>query len=303
MDFQGTPASGTAACGGAPAPTEIFLAPLEKRGDGIALGTPVNISNSPGYDNQPSFSPDGRSILFTSTRGSPSQAAATTDIYRYDLASRQTTRVTGTPECEYSPALTPDGKRISVVRVEADGTQRLWTFALDGAEPSLVLNGIKPVGYYAWIDASRLALYVLGQPATLQIADVRTGKAHVIAQNVGRSIQRVAGGEIAFVQRSQTAGGSPELTIVRARIPPASSETLPAVLPIVPPVPGSTEPYPVWLPDGTALMAHESALYRWRPGDAGWTPVADLAGAGLTGVTRLAVSPQGDRLALVASGR
>src|SRR5262245_22840029 len=163
-----------------PPDMEIFLATL---GNLRTLGTtegpqvirPVNITNSPGYDNQPSFTPDGRSILFTSIRG-----GSQTDIYRYSISSREVSRVTDTPESEYSPTVTPDRAHISVIRVEADGTQRLWQFTLDGKEPQLVLPDVKPVGYHAWIDAQTLALFVLGQPATLQLADTRSGKADVL---------------------------------------------------------------------------------------------------------------------------
>ena len=42
----------------------------------------MNITRSPGYDNQPSFTPDGAAILFTSNRG-----GTQTDIYRYDVGS------------------------------------------------------------------------------------------------------------------------------------------------------------------------------------------------------------------------
>src|SRR5271154_6896573 len=66
----------------APPDTEIFLAPLAVRGTPL-VGHPVNITNSPGYDNQPAFTPDGAGILFTSIRGGGTQ----TDIYRYDIAS------------------------------------------------------------------------------------------------------------------------------------------------------------------------------------------------------------------------
>ena len=38
-----------------PPDTEIFLAPLTLRAGAPVVGPPVNITNSPGYDNQPSF--------------------------------------------------------------------------------------------------------------------------------------------------------------------------------------------------------------------------------------------------------
>src|SRR5205085_2981521 len=117
-----------------------------------------------------------------------------TDIYRYDIASAATARVTDTPEGEYSPTVTPDGAHFSVIRVEAGGTQRLWRFTLDGRNPELVLEDVKPVGYHAWIDDHTLALFVLGQPATLQLADTRSGKASEVARGILRSIQRIPRG-------------------------------------------------------------------------------------------------------------
>jgi hypothetical protein len=56
-----------------------------------------------------------------------------------------------------------------------------------------------------------------------------------------------------------------------------------------------------WTPEGIVLTASGTKLYQWdsRRGGA-WEQVADLAAAGLSNITRLAVSPQGDRLAIVA---
>ena len=48
--------------------SEIHLAPLRVEGGVLRLGAPVNVTNRPGYDNQPSFTPDGAAILFTSDR-------------------------------------------------------------------------------------------------------------------------------------------------------------------------------------------------------------------------------------------
>jgi hypothetical protein len=135
---------------GAPPPTDIFLAPLSMK-DGVpVVGTPVNVTHQPGYDNQPWFTPDSRSMLFTSARGETQ-----TDIYRFDVASRATTRVTQTPESEYSATGMPGGQRFSVIRVEADQTQRLWSFANDGSDPKVVIEALKPVGYHVWIDCEQ----------------------------------------------------------------------------------------------------------------------------------------------------
>lgn len=282
----------------APPPTEVFVASLSTAGGTFTVGQSENISNSPGYDNQPFFTPDGRSVLFTSGRGEPPAGGGPpqTDIYKYDLAARQLTRVTETPESEYSPTVTPDGQHISVIRVEADQTQRLWRFTLAGRDPSLVLSDIKPVGYHAWIDSHTLALFVLGQPATLQVADTRTGKAEVVASNIGQSVQKVPGGGVSFVQQAGQ-GAERTSTIVEVTLEGGK----PVTRPLTAAVPGATQVHVAWTPDGTLLMAHGGSLHAWRRGDSAWRPVADLAALGLRNVTRLAVSPKGDRIAIVAS--
>ena len=95
------------------------------------------------------------------------------------------------------------------MRVEADGTQRLWQVAnSDNArgETSVILPEIRPVGYYAWMDDRTVALFVLGQngqPSTLQVADTQTGKVEIVASDIGRSIQRMPSGGVSFVHRER----------------------------------------------------------------------------------------------------
>src|SRR5918996_1347355 len=100
----------------APPSTDVYIASLKTSGDRLVVGKPENISASPGYDNQPFFAPDGRTLYFTSARGDVSSKCGTpqTDIYKYDLQTRGVARVTETPECEYSPTVMPDGKHLSV---------------------------------------------------------------------------------------------------------------------------------------------------------------------------------------------
>ena len=288
--------------------TEIFLAPLSMADGKVTVGRAVNISNSPGYDNQPFFTPAGAGILFTSDRTRAvtapvegvAPAARQTDVYRYDLASKRVAQVTDTVQSEYSPTVAPGGTGISVIRVESDGTQRLWRFTIAGKDPALVLTDVKPVGYHAWIDDHTVALFILGErpkPATLQVANTRTGKAQVIAEDIGQSLQRIPSGGISFVQRERPVAEPPArapavLTVMRLHDG--------KVEPLVKVPAGATAPHLAWTPDGLLLTAHGGSLYGWRPGDSTWKAVADLGALGLTNVTRLAVSPRGDWLAIVA---
>jgi dipeptidyl aminopeptidase/acylaminoacyl peptidase len=279
----------------APPDTEIFLAPLSSANGSLTVGPAANITNSPGYDNQPSFAPDGQHILFTSIRG-----GTQTDVYRYDVASASTARVTNTPESEYSPTLTPDGRHVSVIRVEADGTQRLWRFTTEGTQPEVVLADVKPVGYHAWAGDRTLVLFVLGQPATLQLADAQTGRSEILVTGIGRSLQLIPGrGTVSFVERQPPAqqGGAPTLRI--RELDPKTKR----VTPLVDAVAGAAEADCAWTADGTLLMADKDVLYGWRRGDAAWRRVSDLAALGVHGVSRLAVSPSGDRIAFVSLAR
>ena len=272
----------------APPDTDIWLASVALRGT-PAVSRASNITASPGYDNQPSFTPDGSAILFTSNRG-----GTQTDIYRYVIASGATTRVTNTPESEYSPTVTPDGAHISVVRVESDGTQRLWRFTLDGGSPELVLDRVKPVGYHAWVDDRTLALFVLGSPATLQLADTRAGTADEIARGIHRSVLRVPrSGTVSYVDVDED--GS---LMVRELDPKTKMKTT-----LVAAVAGAKEADLAWTPDGVLLMAEKDVLYSWKRDDAAWKRVADLAALAMHGVTRIAVSPKGDRIAFVAAAQ
>ena len=270
-----------------PPATDIYLADLRVAQGRVTVGPPVNVTVRPGYDNQPFFLPDGRAFLYTSVR-EDSQA----DIYRYDIDTKTSVRVTATRESEYSPTPLPDGSGFSAVRVEADSTQRLWAFDLDGSRPRLVLDSIKPVGYHAWADAHTLVLFVLGSPSTLQIADAGfpAARGEVFAKDIGRSLQRIPGrASVSFVQRDSVAGPAlEELDVRRRRVK------------MLVKVPAGADFF-VWTPEGIVLTASGTKLYQWdsRRGGA-WEQVADFAAAGLSSVTRLAVSPRGDRLAIVA---
>ena len=275
-----------------PPSTDIFLAPIRIQNDRPVVGKPVNITHRAGYDNQPSFTPDSRSVLFTSVRED-----AQADIYRYDLRTRTTSRITSTPESEYSATVYGDGSRFSAIRVEADSTQRLWSFRLDGSDPRPVFEAIKPVGYHAWVDSTTVAMFLLGQPNALVIADARDARVDTIARDVGRSLLPLPnGGGFSFVQH--LADGRWVLTAVDVR--GAGRDRRTVVMPLVP-LPSQAD-YIAWLGPASALTGSVSRILYWGGNKTrgGWIELADLSQYGLRRISRLALSPDHQWLAIVA---
>lgn len=263
-----------------PPPTDVYLVRLDRPGERV-----VNITNRAGYDNQPAFLGLSSYIVWTSQRGGQ------TDIHGF--LKDGPIQYTNTPESEYSAAITPDGKSFAVVRVEMDSTQRLWQFPIFGGTPSVVLADIKPVGYFAYLDSTTLALFVLGNPNALQIADTRTGKGTVVTTRIGRSLQHVPGGRKAsFTQRAG------DKTLLKTVDPTPRSDGSFAV-DTVATLPDSAE-YVVWRSPTNVITGAGSRLMHMRLPERSWITLADLSAQGIRRISRLAISPDGNTIALVA---
>ncbi len=264
--------------------TEIYLTDLKIAGDKATLGKPLNVTKRAGYDNQPSFTPDGKKILYTQ------QSNGQTDIWAYDLSKKTNTALTKTQESEYSATVTPDKKHVSTIRVEADQTQRLWKFDLaTGGNPELVLKDIKPVGYHCWYGTDSLVLFVLGNPNTLQVARVSTGQGQVITTNVGRSLLKIPSQEaVSFVHKVSANEWQVEALDMKTLQPKKLIST-----------PAGSEDC-AWSSDGTLWMAQGAKLYKWNPKyNAEWQEVANWSSQGIKQITRLAINPQNNKLAFV----
>lgn len=261
--------------------TDIFLAPLSSTSGRLTVGSPVNATARAGYDNQPFFTPDGTALLYSSAR-----EGGQTDIMRLDLATRATSPVTRTPQNEYSPTVTPDGRGFTVIY---DTTQFLARYDPDGGNRRIVFDRIRPVGYHAWLSPEQAILFVLGDTTTLRLADTRTGEAVVLAWDIGRALHRIPGRATgSFLQRM------PDGVRYVMEVDPAAR----TVRPLGRALEGSQDL--AWTPAGTVLMARGNAIYEWQPGGGPWRLVARFDDPGLARISRLAVSPDGRWLAVVA---
>lgn len=265
---------------------EVYLAPINGAGATLKIGAPRNISNHAGYDNQPKFETDGRGLVFTQA-----DASGRTDIMRYDLASTRATPVKATAESEYSATPMPDGRGYGVIRVELDGVQRLWRLdPARGRDDELLITTIRPIGYFSFPEPQVAAAFVLGSPATLQLIDLATEEAKLIVSNVGRSLQKIPGrAAVSFVHKLSAEEWVIKEVDARGAVKDIGR------------APRGREDY-AWLPDGTLVISAGFKVLAMKPGvDPDWREIADFESTGLKDLTRLAVSPRGDQIALVAS--
>lgn len=271
--------------------TDIFLVQLKlsKKGKTTVTGQPENLTNRKGYDNQPCFMPDGKGLLYT-----VADESGMTDIYQLSLdkkAPHNLTKTIGTSE--YSAQPLPGSNSFTVVRVEEDGkTQRLWQFPISGTgEATYYQPHLTQVGYYTQARSSgKIVAFMVTEPPTLQTASLTDTSGFIAAVNIGRCIANVPGNTdaVSFLHKLS----NQQWLIKRLKPGNLDTKTVATALP-------EAEDY-AWLPDESLLMGKDSRLF-WLPKDTEeWIQIADFAKEGVKNITRLAVSPDGKKLAMVA---
>lgn len=237
----------------------------------------VTIASSRDYENQPHFISNDE-ILFTRMRGENA------DVWRW--RDEVLSQASETLESEYSPTLIPfmEGE-ISMIRVEHDGTQRLWKYDLDGSF-ELLFKDIKPVGYHAW-NEKNIAMFVLGEPHRLEITKLGQEKTTVLDQDIGRCLQAIPGTN--QVSYTKVVNDRHQLRSINFQDKSTSEIFM---------LPAGAQDY-VWIDENTIISSDGTSLM-WRKLDqkSGWNKVQNT-GKPLSNITRLAISPNSQKLAVV----
>jgi len=105
----------------------------EARRDGAAWSSAALLTEGPFSDRQPVYTPDGRSILFTSDR------SGNLDLWRLDRASGELRRLTEHEASDWDPALSPDGRHL-LFSSNRTGRFQIWIADADGSAPRQVTD-------------------------------------------------------------------------------------------------------------------------------------------------------------------
>lgn len=266
--------------------TEIHLFELKIKRGKVAIRNGRNISNHKGYDNQPFFHPDRPVLYYVSA-----DEEGRTDIMTYDYNTDETRRFVQTHDREYSPTVTPDKQFVSCILQRDSGAQDLVRYPVGGGEPAIIIDDLT-VGYHAWGNNGKVAVFTLPAPFKLQVFDLNTKNKTVVTEGIGRSLHRIPGKHaISFLQKV-----SGEAWVVNS----LNMETLQAE-PIVKSLPGGEHDM-AWTPDGKMLMSDGKKILFYDPSKGGsWMEIEISSATPLTTITRLAVSADGKMLAVVMS--
>lgn len=250
-------------------------------GESFTISGLQNISNSPGYDNQPSFHPNGRHLFYVSTRDSANQ-----DILSFDFKTGAKAWITDLEGGEYSPTVTPDPLFLSSIWLKPDGEQLLWKFPIDGGKPKVLVPD-EVIGYHTWFDKKTIYAFVLGNPQTfVEFKLGRKGSKKVIANNPGRSIHKIPGTElISFVDKSD-----PDSWLVKAYDPSEG-----AMKPLTETPEGSEDMF--WVDGESFIIGSGNTLRLWKEGH-GYAPEVQIFDRNGT-ISRVSLSPDRTKIVIV----
>ena len=236
----------------------------------------LNSYNLDGYNNQPDFI--SNKTIFLSVQ---EKEGLQTDIYSLDVATRKLKVITDTPEAEYSPTLMPDGNYFSCIRVEKDknNTQRLWKFPINRSNQGQpIFEKITGVGYHCWLSPIKVALFIVGDPHRLIIANTETQKFTELTSKIGRGMQKLDNGNLAYIQKL-----GPESWYIKELDLDSYRSSI-----IIETLKGSED---FIVHNGTYLMGKGSQVYAFHPQEHNdWVPIFDLANYGIKEITRLSLN-------------
>ncbi|MBT0608877.1 hypothetical protein [Aequorivita echinoideorum] len=263
----------------------IYVCDFSMAYEGLELLNVQKISTNDGYNNQPSFA-SNEALLYAGNNNGQ------TDIAEYDLISKTSKwKNKITQGSEYSPQKFPSNNDLAAVRLDKDGLQRLYKYNSEMGNSSDLIENIQ-VAYFAFYnDKTILSTVLNGEKMDLALIDLQKNTTDTLFRNAGRSLQKIPKTQSMSYSLINDAGN-----LDMYMLDMNSFESF-----FITELPIGIQDY-VWINDTQVIVASGNKLYLYDTlGEPDWVQVASLEEYGLKDITRLAISPDTKKLALVAN--
>jgi hypothetical protein len=263
--------------------TEVYLFDLKVSDAGYELSNQRNISNNPGYDNQPFFYNDNTLVFASTINGQ-------TDIASYNIKERTISYLSNTVQgSEYSPTRIPGEAALSAIRLDTTGLQRLYRYDLATGTNTLLVDNLV-IGYHTWVNDHTIASFVLGDPATLVVSDLKKGVNLTVDNTIGRSLHSIPNTKntFSYISKKTTPWQIKSLNLDNQKIT-TIYETVPEAEDMC------------WLNDGTILMAKGNTIYKLNPKkDTSWSVAKVFEDPDMQLISRVAVNASNTKISIVS---
>jgi len=268
--------------------TDIWVVNLIKKEGKYSFEKPLNVTNRKGYDNQPSFSSDGKVMYYASNKDSNQ-----TDIFVYNFKNKTTQSLCQTIESEYSPTLTNDKRFLTCVTVLKDSSQKLVNYDIENKiapiEISDKINNPDSVGYFTWLNKDTVLYYKLTNPHSLRAWNIHTNKDVWICDNPTRAFKKF-GNSSQFIYGLKKDSSSVEFRIYN----PTLKESK-----IYASYPSLNEDF-VWNEELGLIKSENAELLYYHQSSKTWQVLFSFSQLGIKKITRFVFDTKNKRLAIVS---
>jgi hypothetical protein len=268
--------------------SEIFLLDIKFKQDKIEISNVKKISNNKGYNNQPIFVSNDK-ILFTSERNLQN------DIVQYDSSENSLKYLTNTLTSEYSPIRYKKNK-VTAVSLDKKGEQYLRIYNVKDNTFKIPFTD-KIVGYYNYskkIKNQIVSSVLENNELVLYTSNLKTKTHTYIDNNTGRSIHNIPKNKFGEEKISYISKKDSIWNINYADLSSYKTKTITTTL-------NNNEDI-CWFKDGSILTSNKNNLYIFNSKlSKDWKLLCSLEEYGITNISRIAINPDNDKLALVNS--
>jgi hypothetical protein len=269
--------------------SEIHLLEIVVTSNKVQVLDSKIISSKIGYNNQPSFI-NNNQLLFSTERNGQN------DIVQYEInnGTDEFKFITSTDGSEYSPIQYKKNK-VTAVSLDKNGVQHLRIYDVKKNTFKVPFDD-KVIGYYNYSKKIKnliISSVLENNELALYSSNIKTKKHIYIDNNTGRSIHYVPNKfnekKFSYISKKDTIWKIKyvDLTTYKTGF---IANTL-----------NNNEDI-CWLKDGSIISSKNDKLYKFNPKtDKKWIEICNLSEYGINNISRIAINPNNDKLALVNS--